>query len=288
MNVFSVKEASKYFEKSERTIYSWLKSNKLNGKKVDGKWQVFINITEEKNTKAAKHYKIERMERLDSLVQKLEKSIKEHAETIEKLKVDLEESKKREIRYKQREAKCFHILNRNQKQIIKQVHTTKKENEKQSKDNSKNLLLLSNRLDEIEKQKAQFSEEAGSADKISCRELVYNNLHNNQSNSKVLKSEEKAERWARNNINLWFTQPCKTGQLAKHSWEEIALNRIGKVNIKGHMQKSRAFLHIVAKTNDSHWKRIKARIALELTQQSQSEGTNNHYFHPHETDGVPD
>lgn len=284
----TTKQASDKLGKSERTIYAWLKVGKLQGEKIDGKWQILASSVESisQNPLAVK-------QELAVSKQPIEATNREHIEslnqvfseldTISKVMRDVQtsilvgeqkaqESKKRDIE----------ILTR----VVKNQLKLKHENAELHKQN----LFLQASFRKLTAQLEQIK-----AENSALKQLKFSNQKANiqagndqelQSKGKHIKNEENAEKWVRNNIPEWFTKPCGFGQLAKHSFEDIALNKAPKANIKGKEMPSRAYLHVLAKKEHS-WRKFKAIVALEITEGKKEMYSKayNHYAHPYEAGG---
>ena len=78
--------------------------------------------------------------------------------------------------------------------------------------------------------------------------------------------EEKAEKWARENLQVWLDQPCPYGKAMGRSWRELAENRGAKISLKGMESQPRAYLHALENWQqcESVWSKVKARVALEV------------------------
>ena len=125
------------------------------------------------------------------------------------------------------------------------------------------------------------------ANHIHSKALSKNGLSNSSSQKKPkhksstgIRSEERAEKWVRDNIDEWFDNPCQLERAAERSWRELACNEGDKILIKGHLQPPRAYLHVIESTNKSAWNRMKAKVALELGKTM----SYNHYSHPIESE----
>jgi hypothetical protein len=78
--------------------------------------------------------------------------------------------------------------------------------------------------------------------------------------------EQKAERWARENVEEWLDAPCPFQKAQGRTWRELAQNKGGKIAMKGKETAPRAYLHAIGNWSDCRlWPRMKARIALEMS-----------------------
>jgi len=78
--------------------------------------------------------------------------------------------------------------------------------------------------------------------------------------------EEKAEKWVRENLQVWLDQPCPYSKAMGRSWRELAENRGAKISLKGMESQPRAYLHALENWQQcgSVWSKVKARVALEV------------------------
>ncbi|MEW6571354.1 MAG: hypothetical protein AB1390_09305 [Nitrospirota bacterium] len=77
--------------------------------------------------------------------------------------------------------------------------------------------------------------------------------------------EERAERWARENLEEWLDAPCPFEKAGGRTWRELAQNKGDKIAMKGKATAPRAYLHALESWADCNvWPRMKARIALEV------------------------
>ena len=95
--------------------------------------------------------------------------------------------------------------------------------------------------------------------------------------------EVKAEKWARENLEVWLDQPCPYGKAQGRTWRDLAANKGEKINLKGIESMPRAYLHAIENWQDceSVWKKMKAKIALEVVE---TKG-HSHYSHQAEIGG---
>jgi hypothetical protein len=93
--------------------------------------------------------------------------------------------------------------------------------------------------------------------------------------------EQKAEKWARENIHEWLDEPCRFVKAGGRTWRQLAGNVGDKIAMNGKGEQSpRAYLHAI-----EGWKackicsRVKAKVALHVVSNGCS---HNHYSHPEE------
>jgi len=94
-------------------------------------------------------------------------------------------------------------------------------------------------------------------------------------------NEERAFLWAANNSEKWLNKTSRS----RRTWRELAQNIGDKVAIRGKLQKPRALLHIIEKTDKSAWNRMKAKAVLEMFPSQSSQQYANHYTHAIESGG---
>lgn len=237
--MMKIKEVADMTGKSEQTIRNWLRKGKITGTKEDGKWQV--------DESSVRKYATEKR-RKDKANEGVTETVKQGIEEIK----EIVKGMKRE----ERESQQLEALAKENAQLKQQVAE---------------LQAKMAKLEALEKQVAELMQQQ-EAPQQQCRQKsepepqpAIKTSNEAKRYSRGVEDEEKAEKWARNNLADWLDMPSGLELAKNETWRALAMNLSKKITIRGKQQKSRVYLHIIAKNQKVYgWHKIKAKVALDV------------------------
>ena len=240
----SVKQAAEKAGKNVETIRRWIKTGKLEAKKVGRTWQISQASLESYIANQAGN------QTKESII--TEKTI---AQIASKVAAELKP--------------MLELAKQNQTEQIKKTEMLCKENdelknkivwletEMQAIKNFVKELVQNNQTKPLEKNKQEQAKPA--EPKPSQPEP------SKTENAKPI-DEEKAEKWLKENLHEWLDQFCPFKQANNRTWRQLGENKGEKITMNGKgPQQPRAYLHALESwQNCKPWARLKAKVALEI------------------------